>query len=349
MDKSSDIYSLSHYDYDLPEELIAQSPYERRDMSRLLVYERESGQIEHRLFKDITEYLREGDVLVLNDSRVIPARLYGEKDSGAKVEFVLLERLQGDVWEVMTRPGKKTQIGTTFSFGDGSLSCRIVDRTPDGNRLAEFSYKGSFFEILDKIGSLPLPPYIKRTPDESDKDRYQTVYARENGSAAAPTAGLHFTAELLEILRAKGVKIAPVLLHVGLGTFRLVKTDNILEHKMHSEYYSMPQESANIINAARKKGGKIFAVGTTSCRTLETAADNEGTVHPGHGHTDIFIYPGYKFKAVDALITNFHLPKSTLMMLVSAFAGRNNILNIYAEAVEEKYRFFSFGDAMLLL
>lgn len=342
--------SVHDFYYDLPEERIAQEPIEPRDASRLMVIDRASGRICDRHFYNVIDYLNEGDVLVINDSRVIPARIFGEKEgSGAPIEVVLLRRRETDLWEVLTRPGKKTKVGTTIIFGD-VLSAHVEDITEGGNRLLRFEYdktKEDFFSVIDKVGMMPLPPYIKKPL--ADNERYQTVYANERGSAAAPTAGLHFTPELLEKIKAKGVKIAPVMLHVGLGTFRPVKVDKIADHIMHSEYISVSKESADIINGARKNGGRIVAVGTTSCRTLESASDESGIVHPVCDDTKIFIYPGYKFKATDALITNFHLPESTLIMLVSALASRELIMDAYKSAVEKEYRFFSFGDAMLIL
>lgn len=340
--------NLQEFDYYLPEELIAQHPLERRDMSRLMVLDRESGEIDHKLFKDITDYFAEGDCLVLNNTRVIPARLLGQKEgSGGKIEFVLLKRIADDTWEVILRPGKKAKPGARFVFGSGELKAEILEVLEEGNRLVRFIYEGVFEEILDKVGIMPLPPYI--TEKLEDPERYQTVYAKYNGSAAAPTAGLHFTRELLETLRNKGVKIAYVMLHVGLGTFRPVKVDDITQHKMHSEYYSIGQEACDMINSAKKAGKKVVAVGTTSCRVLETVGgNNNGEMKACDGWTDIFIYPGYRFKIVDRLITNFHLPESTLIMLVSSLAGRENVLGAYAAAVKERYRFFSFGDAMFI-
>lgn len=339
--------NVKDFYFDLPEELIAQHPIEPRDMSRLMVVDKKTGNIEHRIFRDILEYLNEGDCLVLNNSRVIPARLFGVKeDTGAKIEFVLLKRIDKDKWETLVKPGKKARIGSRFVFGNGELRCTVLDNTESGGRIIEFEYDGVFEEILDKLGNMPLPPYIKA--ELKDRERYQTVYSKVEGSAAAPTAGLHFTNELLEKIKEKDIKIAYLTLHVGLGTFRPVKVENIEEHKMHSEFYMIDEENAQIINNAKKSGKRVIAVGTTSCRTLETAANEEGNVVPSSGWTDIFIYPGYKFKCVDALITNFHLPESTLIMLVSALAGRENIINAYNTAVNEKYRFFSFGDAMFI-
>lgn len=339
---------LKEFDYYLPEELIAQHPLEKRDMSRLMVLDRESGEINHKLFKDVVDYFSEGDCLVLNNTRVIPARLIGEKEgSGGKIEFVLLNRVSGDNWEVILRPGKKAKPGARFIFGNGELKAEILEVLEEGNRLVRFIYEGVFEKILDKVGVMPLPPYI--TEKLEDPERYQTVYAKYNGSAAAPTAGLHFTQELLQTLKNKGVTIAYVMLHVGLGTFRPVKVEDITQHKMHSEYYSIGQEACDAINTAKKDGKKVLAVGTTSCRVLETVGNNnEGKLIPTDGWTDIFIYPGYSFKIVDRLITNFHLPESTLIMLVSSLAGREKVLNAYEVAVRERYRFFSFGDAMFI-
>ncbi len=338
--------NLHDFDYYLPEELIAQHPIEKRDMSRLMVLDKETGDIKHKLFKDIVNYLDEGDCLVLNNTRVIPARLLGEKEgTGGKIEFVLLKRVEGDKWEVILRPGKKAKPGSRFVFGNGELKAEILEVLEEGNRLVRFIYEGVFEEILDRVGIMPLPPYI--TEKLENPERYQTVYAKVNGSAAAPTAGLHFTSELLHSLEQKGVKISYVMLHVGLGTFRPVKVDDITQHKMHSEYYSISKETCDIINDTRQKGKKVVAVGTTSCRVLETVGKS-GKIAPCDGWTDIFIYPGYEFKVVDRLITNFHLPESTLIMLVSSLAGRDNVLHAYNVAVEEKYRFFSFGDAMFV-
>ncbi len=345
------MYKLSDYDYDLPEELIAQEPIAKRDQSRLMVLHKDTGGVEHRIFSDILEFLQPGDTLVVNDTKVLPARIYGErKNTGAKVELLLLKQMTDNRWEVLVKPGKKAKVGDTLLFkSDGQviMEANVVDRTDAGGRIVEFFYSGRFLEILDRIGTMPLPPYIKK--ELKDKSRYQTVYAKKEGSAAAPTAGLHFTDELLKEVQHKGVNIAEVLLHVGLGTFRPVKADDIREHVMHAEYYRIDSDAANMINLTREKGKRVIAVGTTCVRTLETAADEKGRVIPSSGWTDIFIYPGYKFKAVDALITNFHLPKSTLLMLVSAFAGREKILNAYRQAVKERYRFFSFGDAMLII
>ena len=345
--------------YNLPQELIAQDPLEDRSGSRLLVLNRTSGEFAHRIFSDIKSYLNEGDCLVLNNTKVIPARLIGEKVSkasiaktdddihGAKIELLLLKRKENDIWETLVKPGKKARQGTIISFGNGILTGEILDVVEEGNRLVRFAYKGIFEAILDELGQMPLPPYI--THELADKNRYQTVYAKYDGSAAAPTAGLHFTRELLEEISARGVNIAYVTLHVGLGTFRPVKVENVLEHHMHSEYYQILQEEADKINTAKKNGGRIICVGTTSCRTLESSSDEEGYIKAGSGDTSIFIYPGYRFKVMDGLITNFHLPESTLLMLVSAFADRESVLRAYHEAVKERYRFFSFGDAMLII
>lgn len=332
--------------YDLPKELIAQTPAEPRDSSRLLVLHKDTGETEHRIFRDIIDYLHEGDVLVINDSKVIPARLYGVKeDSGITVEVVLLRSRGLDVWETLVRPGRRCRPGTKIIFGDGLLRAEVLETVEGGNRLLKFAYEGdNIFHVLDKVGQMPLPPYI--TEKLKDKNRYQTVYAKEEGSAAAPTAGLHFTPELLERIKAKGVVIAPVMLHVGLGTFRPVKEDRIEEHDMHSEFISVSKETADLIN---NRKGRVFAVGTTSCRTLESVSDENGIVHPVTDDTKIFIYPGYRFKITDALITNFHLPESTLLMLVSALTSREMMLKTYNEAIDMKYRFFSFGDAMLIL
>lgn len=339
--------NLHDFYYDLPQELIAQDPLKDRSSSRLMVLDKNTGMIEHNVFKDITDYLKEGDCLVINNTKVIPARLFGSKvGTEAKIEVLLLKRKDNDVWETLVKPGKKCKPGTKISFGEGILVGEILDVVEEGNRLIHFEYEGIFEEILDKLGQMPLPPYI--THQLKDKNRYQTVYAKYEGSAAAPTAGLHFTKELLEKIKKKGVLIANVTLHVGLGTFRPVKVENILEHHMHSEFYMVDEEEAEKINHAKKNGGRIISVGTTSCRTLESVTDEEGVVHAGSGWTEIFIYPGYRFKATDWLITNFHLPESTLLMLVSALAGRENIMAAYEEAVKERYRFFSFGDAMLI-
>lgn len=334
--------------FDLPEELIAQSPIKDRDQSKLMKVDRKTGAIHHRVFENIIEYLHEGDCLVLNDTKVLPARLFGIKEhTGGKVEFLLLKRIDKDQWETLVKPGKRAKLGDTIVFGEGILKAKIVGMGAEGSRIIEFQYKGIFEEILDKLGTMPLPPYIKEHLE--DKERYQTVYAKYEGSAAAPTAGLHFTNELLEKIKNKGVHIAFVTLHVGLGTFRPVKSDNILEHKMHLEFYMVSKETAEIINKAKLNGGRIISVGTTSTRTLESIGDEEGFVHEGQGWTDIFIYPGYRFKVIDGLITNFHLPESTLIMLVSAFCGRDTTLNAYKEAIENQYRFFSFGDAMFII
>ncbi len=339
--KTSDFY------YDLPPELIAQTPLDDRSSSRLLVLDKESGNIEHKHFYDIADMLSEGDCLVLNDTRVLPARLLGVKEeSGGKIEFLLLNRIDRDRWEIIVKPGKRAKPGAKFVFGDGLLKAEIIDTVNDGNRIVQFSYEGVFENVLDRLGEMPLPPYI--TEKLEDKERYQTVYSKHNGSAAAPTAGLHFTTDLLEKIRAKGVKIAYVTLHVGLGTFRPVKCDDVENHKMHSEFYIMTEDTAKTINETKKNGGRIISVGTTSSRVLETVAEENGLVKPQTGWTDIFIYPPYKFKTVDALITNFHLPESTLLMLVSSLAGKENIFTAYREAVNEKYRFFSFGDAMFI-
>lgn len=340
--KTSDFY------YDLPQELIAQDPLEDRSGSRLLVLDRETGKREHRIFRDIIEYLNPEDCLVINDTKVIPARLFGVKEgTEAKIEVLLLKRRGDNIWETLVKPGKKCRVGARISFGEGLLTGEVVDIVEEGNRLIRFAYQGIFEEILDQLGQMPLPPYIHH--QLRDKNRYQTVYAKNDGSAAAPTAGLHFTPELLEKIQRKGVKIAHVTLHVGLGTFRPVKVEDVTEHHMHSEFYVVEEDQAALINRARAEGGKIVAVGTTSCRTLESAADESGILHAGSGWTDIFIYPGYRFKITDRLITNFHLPESTLMMLVSALAGKEQIFAAYQEAIEKKYRFFSFGDAMLIV
>lgn len=339
--KTSDFY------YDLPPELIAQTPLDDRSSSRLLVLDKENGDFYHKHFYDIIDMLQEGDCLVLNDTRVLPARLYGEKEgTGGKIEFLLLNRIDRDRWEVILKPGRKAKPGAKFVFGNGLLKAEIIETVNDGNRIVEFSYDGVFENILDELGEMPLPPYI--TEKLKDKERYQTVYSKNDGSAAAPTAGLHFTKELLDKISKKGVKIAYVTLHVGLGTFRPVKVDDVESHKMHSEFYIMTDETANIINETKKSGGRVISVGTTSTRVLETIADENGMVKAQTGWTDIFIYPPYKFKAADALITNFHLPESTLLMLVSSLAGKENIENAYREAVKERYRFFSFGDAMFI-
>lgn len=337
----------SDFDFYLPEELIAQYPLEKRDYSRLMVLDKATGEIEHKHFYDVIDYLNKGDTLVLNNTRVMPARLIGEKAiSGGKIEFLLLKRIEGDKWECLAKPGKRAKIGTEFTFGEGKLKCKVVDIVEEGNRIIEFSYDGIFEQVLDDLGEMPLPPYI--TEKLEDRERYQTVYSKEQGSAAAPTAGLHFTKELLEKVKEKGVNIAYVTLHVGLGTFRPVKVDDVNEHVMHSEFYHLEEEDANIINETKKLGNKIISVGTTSTRTLETIGDENGFVKAQSGWTNIFIYPGYKFKVVDKLITNFHLPESTLIMLVSALSGKEKVMNAYNEAVKEKYRFFSFGDSMII-
>ena len=340
--------NVSEFNFNLPQELIAQEPLEERSSSRLLVLDKNTGAIEHKNFRDLLSYLKKGDCLVINDTKVIPARLYGIKEqTEAKVEVLLLKRNSGDIWETLVKPGKKAKPGTILSFGDGLLKGTVIDVVEDGNRLIQFSYEGIFEEILDKLGQMPLPPYI--THKLKDKNRYQTVYAKHDGSAAAPTAGLHFTKELLEQISVMGVTIAHVTLHVGLGTFRPVKVDNILEHHMHSEFYMVEETEAQKINDIKKAGGRIICVGTTSCRTVESATGNDGILRAGSGWTDIFIYPGYQFKILDGLVTNFHLPESTLVMLVSALAGREQVLNAYEEAIKQQYRFFSFGDAMLIL
>ena len=339
--KKSDFY------FDLPPELIAQDPLEDRSSSRLLCLDKETGEVIHRHFRDILDYLRPGDCLVLNNTKVIPARLLGVKeDTGAHVEVLLLKRREKDVWETLVKPGKKCKAGAKLSFGDGLLKATVLETVEEGNRLISFEYEGIFEEILDKLGEMPLPPYI--THKLQDKNRYQTVYAKYEASAAAPTAGLHFTHELLEKVQKKGVHIAYVTLHVGLGTFRPVKEENVLEHHMHSEFYQVTEETAQLINETKAQGGRIICVGTTSCRTVESASDEEGVIHAGEGDTQIFIYPGYRFKILDALITNFHLPESTLVMLVSALAGREHVLEAYQAAIKERYRFFSFGDAMFI-
>ena len=338
--------NVSEFNYNLPEELIAQTPLEKRDESRLMVLNRETETIEHRKFKNIIEYLKPGDCLVRNNTKVLPARIYGSKETGAKIEFLLLNNIEGDIWETIVRPGNKLHIGTNVIFGEGKLIAEILDIMPGGTRKVKFTYEGIFNEILDEIGLMPLPPYIHEELKEND--RYQTVYAKYNGSAAAPTAGLHFTPELLKQIEEKGVKIANVTLHVGIGTFRPVKEEKVENHEMHSEHYYIKQEDAEIINETKKNGGRVIAVGTTSCRVLETVADENGMVQETEGDTKIFIYPGYKFKCLDALITNFHLPQSTLLMLVSSLAGKEYIMKAYEEAVKEKYRFFSFGDAMFI-
>ncbi|MDO4337100.1 MAG: tRNA preQ1(34) S-adenosylmethionine ribosyltransferase-isomerase QueA [Eubacteriales bacterium] len=340
--KTADFY------YDLPQELIAQDPLEDRSASRLLHLSLEDGSIEHRHFTDILEYLQKGDCLVINDTKVIPARLYGHKEeTGAVIEILLLKRKEKDIWECLVKPGKKARSGARISFGDGILKGEILKVAEDGNRMIRFEYEGIFEEILDRLGEMPLPPYI--THKLQDKNRYQTVYAKHEGSAAAPTAGLHFTRELLDKVKEKGVNIAHVTLHVGLGTFRPVKVDDVEQHHMHSEFYVVEEDQAKLVNDTKKNGGRVVAVGTTSCRTLEAASGEDGILRAGSGWTDIFIYPGYHFKMIDGLITNFHLPESTLLMLVSALAGKENIMRAYEEAVKERYRFFSFGDATLLL
>ena len=339
--KKSDFY------FDLPDELIAQDPLDDRSSSRLLVLDKDTGAVSHDIFRNIGDYLKKGDCLVLNDTRVIPARLLGIKeDTGAHVEVFLLKRRKNDIWEALVKPGRKLRPGSKVDFGNGLLKCEVTDVVEDGNRLVKFFYEGIFEEILDKLGKMPLPPYI--THELKDRNRYQTVYAKYDGSAAAPTAGLHFTKELLGRLNEQGIDLAYVTLHVGLGTFRPVKADNILDHHMHSEMYMISEEAAGKINSAKENGGRIICVGTTSCRTIESAADENGRLKACSGETDIFIYPGYKFRVLDCLITNFHLPESTLVMLVSALAGRENVLNAYNEAIKERYRFFSFGDAMFI-
>lgn len=339
--KTSDFY------FDLPKELIAQDPLEDRSASRLLVLNKETGEMEHRIFKDIVEYVNPGDCLVINDTKVIPARLFGSKvGTDAKIEILLLKRREKDIWETLVKPGKKARPGTKISFGEGLLMGEVLEVADEGNRLIQFTYDGIFEEILDQLGQMPLPPYI--THQLKDKNRYQTVYAKHDGSAAAPTAGLHFTPELLEQIKEKGVRIAHVTLHVGLGTFRPVKVEDVTAHHMHSEFYVVEEDQAELINRTKAEGGKVVCVGTTSCRTIESAADEQGVLHAGSGWTDIFIYPGYRFKILDRLITNFHLPESTLLMLVSALAGKEHIEAAYEEAVKERYRFFSFGDAMLI-
>lgn len=339
--KTSDFY------YDLPDELIAQTPLEKRDTSRLMVLNKATGEVTHKHFFDIIDYLRPGDCLVMNDSRVLPARLLGHRPSGGAVEVLLLRDLGNKRWECLCKPGRKMQVGNQVIFGDGELTASVVEVKEDGNRVVEFCYEGIFLEVLERLGKMPLPPYIKA--ELQDQERYQTVYSREVGSAAAPTAGLHFTNELLEKIRSKGIRTAFVTLHVGLGTFRPVKAENILEHHMHSELCMMSEETATILNETKHNGGRVICVGTTSCRTLESLVNDDGSFEEKSKWTEIFIYPGYRFKAMDGLITNFHLPESTLVMLVSAFAGRENVLNAYKHAVEERYRFFSFGDAMAIL
>ena len=339
--------NVKDFDFYLPEELIAQDPLDKRDHSKLLVLDKKTGEMEHKIFHDIIDELEEGDCLVVNNTKVIPARLFGNKvGTDAKIEVLLLKRNENDTWEVLVKPGKKAKVGAEISFGDGRLKAKVVDIVEEGNRLIQFSYNGIFEEILDELGQMPLPPYI--THQLKDKNRYQTVYAKHEGSAAAPTAGLHFTEELLEKIKEKGVNIAHVTLHVGLGTFRPVKVENVLEHHMHSEFYMIEEEQAKLINETKKKGKRVISVGTTSCRTLESATTEDGMLKATSGWTDIFIYPGYKFKMIDGLITNFHLPQSTLLMLVSALAGREHILEAYNTAVKDNYRFFSFGDAMFI-
>lgn len=342
---------IDEFDYHLPVELIAQHPADKRDASRLLVIDRKTGKLEHRHFYNILEYLNPGDCLVMNNSKVIPARLFGVKEiTGAKVEILLTKRIKDDIWEAMVRPGKKLHVGDRVSFTEGgSFSAKIIEHGEGGTRLLRFEYEGDFHELLECVGKIPLPPYIGRESDDEDKERYQTVYCKEEGSVAAPTAGLHFTQELMEAALKKGVRIAYVTLHVGIGTFRPVKCEIIEEHKMHFEEYEIDEENAAVINTTKQSGGRIISVGTTSTRTVESAAAPDGTVEAGHGSTDIFIYPGYRFKVVDSLITNFHLPKSTLLMLVSALYNRENVLEAYKEAVEQRYRFFSYGDAMLII
>ena len=337
---------VAEFNYELPEELIAQTPIEKRDESRLMILDRSKKTIEHKTFKNIIDYLEPGDCLVRNNTKVIPARIYGKKETGAKVEFLLLKNIEGDIWETIVRPGNKLHIGTKVIFGDGLLTAEILEIMPGGTRKVKFTYQGIFNEILDKIGLMPLPPYIHK--ELKEKDRYQTVYAKYEGSAAAPTAGLHFTPELLKKIEEKGVKIANVTLHVGIGTFRPVKEENVENHKMHTEHFYIKQEDVEKINETKKQGKRVIAVGTTSCRVLETIAKEDGTVEETEGDTKIFIYPGYQFKCLDGLITNFHLPQSTLLMLVSALAGKDYIMKAYNEAVKEKYRFFSFGDAMFI-
>lgn len=340
--KTSDFY------YDLPKELIAQDPLEDRSSSRLMVLHRKSGRLEHRHFSDIIEYFKPGDCLVRNNTKVIPARLYGvREDTGAQIELLLLKRRENDIWETLVKPGKKARTGARLTFGEGKLRGEIVDVLEDGNRLIQFHYEGIFEEILDELGQMPLPPYI--THKLQDKNRYQTVYAKYEGSAAAPTAGLHFTEDLFQRLEEKGILVANVTLHVGLGTFRPVKVEDVTEHHMHSEFYHVAPEEAEKINEAKKNGGRIVCVGTTSCRTIESATDESGILKPGSADTEIFIYPGYQFRIMDVLITNFHLPESTLLMLVSALAGKETVMKAYEEAVKERYRFFSFGDAMIIL
>ena len=339
--------NVKDFYYDLPQELIAQDPLEDRSSSRLLVLDKKTGEMEHKVFRDILSYLKKGDCLVINDTKVIPARLIGRKEgTDAHIEILLLKRGENDIWETLVKPGKKAKVGTVIQFGDGLLTGTVVDIVEEGNRLIQFSYEGIFEEILDRLGQMPLPPYI--THQLKDKNRYQTVYAEHEGSAAAPTAGLHFTKELLKEIEEMGVSIAHVTLHVGLGTFRPVKVENVQEHHMHSEFYIVEEEAARVINETKKNGGRVICVGTTSCRTLESATGEDGILKAGSGWTDIFIYPGYKFKILDCLITNFHLPESTLVMLVSALAGREHVLAAYEEAIRQRYRFFSFGDAMFI-
>lgn len=337
---------VEEFNYELPKELIAQTPYDKRDEARLMVLDKENKKIEHRVFKDVLEYLNPGDCLVINDTKVIPARIYGKKDTGANVEFLLLKNLGNDEWEAMVRPGNKLKVGSKVEFGEGILKVEILEIMPGGNRKVKFEYEGIFNEILDQIGLMPLPPYITETL--KDKDKYQTVYAKYEGSSAAPTAGLHFTEELLQKIKEMGVEIAKVTLHVGIGTFRPVKVENVEEHEMHSEHFYIKAEEAEKINKAKKNGNRVIAVGTTSCRVLESVADENGFVKEIEADTSIFIYPGYKFKCIDNLITNFHLPESTLIMLVSSLAGKDFIMQAYNEAVKEKYKFFSFGDAMII-
>ena len=338
---------VSDFNYELPLHLIAQHPYDKRDEARLMVLDKTNKTIEHKVFKDVIDYLNPGDCLVINNTKVIPARLYGKKDTGANVEFLLLKRIEGDFWEAMVRPGSKLKAGAKVLFGDGLLKATVLDVLENGNRKVEFEYDGIFNEILDKIGLMPLPPYITEATKE-DNSKYQTVYAKHDGSAAAPTAGLHFTEELLKRIKEKGVEVANVTLHVGIGTFRPVKVENVEEHEMHSEHYYIKQEDVDKINNAKKNGKRVIACGTTSCRVLESVADENGMMKAVEGDTSIFIYPGYKFKCVDSLITNFHLPESTLIMLVSTLAGQDFIMNAYNEAVKEEYKFFSFGDAMII-
>ena len=339
--KTSDFY------YDLPEELIAQTPIEPRNASRLMVLNKKTGEVEHKIFKDLTNYLNPGDCLILNDTRVIPARIFGvKKETGAVVEFLLLKQKVTLVWECLCKPGKKAKVGTEFVFGEGKLECKVIDVLDDGNRIIKFDCDANIYAVLDEIGQMPLPPYIKEKL--ADKERYQTVYSEHLGSAAAPTAGLHFTKEMLEEIKAKGVNIGYVTLHVGLGTFRPVKVDDVTKHTMHTEHYIMPQETADLINETKKNGKRVISVGTTSCRTLESVATKNGCICADEDDTSIFIYPGYEFKCIDALVTNFHLPESTLIMLISAFAGYDHVMNAYKIAVDEKYRFFSFGDAMFI-